>query len=534
MAVKVLILEDNPAAREFLGRVVRESFWDTITIVEAGDLESARRAVRIAGGAQGYHGVDPFKLILVDLELPDGSGLELLDELRQYPATKIVTTLYSDDEHLFPALQAGADGYLLKEDRFELLVEELQKIVRGEPPLSPAIARRLLGHFRTNTRTGMNRRINDEGNGAALRSGSGASALQLGARVRGARAGRDRAAAGPARAHAARGRGAHLPQQGLHDQGDRGADVDQVVHGQRPHQVDLPQAQRVQPRRGGGAGEQAGARVSVGRRATDATASLRAGPDEPEPRSPDGLAPAAAAADRAAGFAGRGAARAHPRADARPRRPLAPRRHRPPAADRHRPAVHARRAGPFAGSDRRAGHRPAVRGRPPRRQLHALGRQRRGTRRRHAAAAPDGARAAARRAGDAGIHRPHERARHAARARLHHAGHHVLAAVRPGAGAGARRRRRDPGAPGRAQPALRDHGAVPGGAAAAGGRRRGAGHRQRQPAGGPRGGAAHGAGRHHLRGAAQRDAALPDAAAAAAARWRGCRGPPRSCSAARR
>ncbi len=175
MAVKVLILEDNPAAREFLGRVVRESFSDTITIVEAGDLESARRAVRIAGGAQGYHGVDPFKLVLVDLELPDGSGLELLEELRQYPATKIVTTLYSDDEHLFPALQSGADGYLLKEDRFELLVEELQKIVRGEPPLSPAIARRLLGHFRTNTRTGMNRRITDEGNGAALRAPTGTS-----------------------------------------------------------------------------------------------------------------------------------------------------------------------------------------------------------------------------------------------------------------------------------------------------------------------------------------------------------------------
>ena len=55
---------------------------------------------------------------------------------------------YSDDDHLFPALQCGADGYLLKEDRFEVLVEELQKIVRGQPPLSPAIARRLLTHFR--------------------------------------------------------------------------------------------------------------------------------------------------------------------------------------------------------------------------------------------------------------------------------------------------------------------------------------------------------------------------------------------------
>ncbi|HEY1181951.1 MAG TPA: response regulator transcription factor, partial [Rhodocyclaceae bacterium] len=57
-------------------------------------------------------------------------------------------TLYSDDDHLFPALQCGADGYLLKEDRFEVLVEELQRIVRGQPPLSPAIARRLLSHFR--------------------------------------------------------------------------------------------------------------------------------------------------------------------------------------------------------------------------------------------------------------------------------------------------------------------------------------------------------------------------------------------------
>jgi DNA-binding NarL/FixJ family response regulator len=148
MAVKVLIVEDNPVARSFLCRVVRESFSDTLTITEAGDLENARRQINLTGGAQGLHGVDPFRLVLVDLELPDGNGMELLAELSQYPATKIVTTLYSDDDHLFPALQRGADGYLLKEDRFEVLVEELQKIVRGQPPLSPAIARRLLTHFR--------------------------------------------------------------------------------------------------------------------------------------------------------------------------------------------------------------------------------------------------------------------------------------------------------------------------------------------------------------------------------------------------
>ncbi len=152
MTVKVLILEDNPVARNFLCRVVRESFSDAHTITEAGDLETARRALSQtqANGRYASHAdwQEPFKLILVDLELPDGNGLDLLAELTQYPATKIVTTLYSDDEHLFPALQRGADGYLLKEDRFEVLVEELQKIVRGQPPLSPAIARRLLTHFR--------------------------------------------------------------------------------------------------------------------------------------------------------------------------------------------------------------------------------------------------------------------------------------------------------------------------------------------------------------------------------------------------
>ena len=146
MPIKVLILEDNPVARSFLNRVVRESFTDTIGITEAGDLESARRELSAAPAASAA--ADLFRLILVDLELPDGSGLELLTELARYPATKIVTTLYSDDDHLFPALQCGADGYLLKEDRFEVLVEELQKIVRGQPPLSPAIARRLLAHFR--------------------------------------------------------------------------------------------------------------------------------------------------------------------------------------------------------------------------------------------------------------------------------------------------------------------------------------------------------------------------------------------------
>ncbi|MDZ7855617.1 response regulator transcription factor [Sphaerotilus sp.] len=148
MSIRALIVEDNAVARSFLTRVVRESFSDEIRFSEASDLESARALLGVSAGEMARADADGFRLILCDLEQPDKAGLELLAQLGDYPAIKIATTLHSDDEHLFPALLCGANGYLLKEDRFEVLVEELQRIVRGQPPLSPAMARRLLGHFR--------------------------------------------------------------------------------------------------------------------------------------------------------------------------------------------------------------------------------------------------------------------------------------------------------------------------------------------------------------------------------------------------
>lgn len=89
------------------------------------------------------------ELALIDLGLPDGSGIEIIEALRErHPeCCSVVTTLFSDDVHLFPALRAGAQGYLLKDQPREALVRAVSGIVQGEPPLSPAIARRLLGVF---------------------------------------------------------------------------------------------------------------------------------------------------------------------------------------------------------------------------------------------------------------------------------------------------------------------------------------------------------------------------------------------------
>ena len=90
-----------------------------------------------------------FDIALVDLGLPDGSGVDVVTKLRdvQPDSQSVVVTIHDDDEHLFPALQAGAFGYILKEQPRELIIEQLQRISQGEPPLSPSIARRVMAYF---------------------------------------------------------------------------------------------------------------------------------------------------------------------------------------------------------------------------------------------------------------------------------------------------------------------------------------------------------------------------------------------------
>ena len=93
-------------------------------------------------------------LVLLDCPDPDttedeqspGTNLARLREL-QPEAQSVIVTIHDDDEHLFPALQAGAFGYILKEQPRELITEQLQRISQGEPPLSPSIARRVMAHF---------------------------------------------------------------------------------------------------------------------------------------------------------------------------------------------------------------------------------------------------------------------------------------------------------------------------------------------------------------------------------------------------
>ena len=134
----ILLLEDLPEIRAWMRKLVLQVFPDAV-ISESARIQDAMTLVA----------TQKFDLALVDLGLPDGSGVDVVTKLRdmQPEAQSVVVTIHDDDEHLFPALQAGAFGYILKEQPRELITEQLQRISQGEPPLSPSIARRVMAYF---------------------------------------------------------------------------------------------------------------------------------------------------------------------------------------------------------------------------------------------------------------------------------------------------------------------------------------------------------------------------------------------------
>lgn len=134
---RALVVDDLAGSRDWLARALTLAFPGV--------------AVQLASTlAEAFALIDPPPpLALIDLGLPDGSGVRLIEALRAQPGHTlcIVATVFDDDAHLFPALRAGADGYVLKDQTPEALADILNGIAAGQPPLSPSIARRLLRHF---------------------------------------------------------------------------------------------------------------------------------------------------------------------------------------------------------------------------------------------------------------------------------------------------------------------------------------------------------------------------------------------------
>jgi DNA-binding NarL/FixJ family response regulator len=104
----------------------------------------------LAAGLKLLHG-QPVDILIVDLGLPDGSGIQLVQRANMdWPDCNImVSTTFADEVNVMKCLEAGATGYLLKDSSQQNLISELRHLHAGGSPISPLIARRLLTRFRS-------------------------------------------------------------------------------------------------------------------------------------------------------------------------------------------------------------------------------------------------------------------------------------------------------------------------------------------------------------------------------------------------
>lgn len=134
----VLIVEDNPETRSWLESCVASAFPE-LEKISVGTFAEASKAIMLQS----------FELALLDLGLPDGNGLDLIQLLCQQNGDchVIVATIYDDDANLLTALRSGARGYILKDQDLEKIVGYLQGIKAKQPALSAASSQRLIDHF---------------------------------------------------------------------------------------------------------------------------------------------------------------------------------------------------------------------------------------------------------------------------------------------------------------------------------------------------------------------------------------------------
>jgi len=136
---RVAIVEDDSGLREQLERILKSASG----VCCVGTFGSGEKALA------GMVAVQP-DVILMDINLPGISGIECVARLRKdLPSTHVIMlTVYEDSDRIFQALQAGADGYLVKSSPTEVLLRAIEDVYQGGAPMSSHIARKVVRQFR--------------------------------------------------------------------------------------------------------------------------------------------------------------------------------------------------------------------------------------------------------------------------------------------------------------------------------------------------------------------------------------------------
>jgi DNA-binding NarL/FixJ family response regulator len=138
---EVFVLEDDPRLRARL-----------VTLMEkTGGFKVSAQAGSVADGLSALsHLVATPDICLIDLGMPDGSGLDVVKAIKARSEAKVlIFTVFGDQNSVISALEAGADGFVLKDSRDEELIDALHATLQGGSPISAAAAAHLLRRLRT-------------------------------------------------------------------------------------------------------------------------------------------------------------------------------------------------------------------------------------------------------------------------------------------------------------------------------------------------------------------------------------------------
>ena len=147
MSIRVLLADDHGIVREGL-RALLEKQRD---IEVVGEAEDGRTAVQMAQKLLP-------DVIIMDITMPDLNGVEATRQVKNVsPRSQIVVlTSYHEDEHIFPALEAGATSYILKDVDMDELAEAIRRAARGDVTLHPRVASRVLQELHGTNRDELN------------------------------------------------------------------------------------------------------------------------------------------------------------------------------------------------------------------------------------------------------------------------------------------------------------------------------------------------------------------------------------------
>lgn len=138
MPTKILIYDDNTDLREGICHLLR--LREEYEVVgEFGDAKNVLKEVTE---------LKP-DVILMDIEMPGITGVEAVKKIRTIDrkAQIIMLTVFDDQGHIFEALQSGANGYLLKRNASDRLVQSIEEVLSGGAPMSPSIARLIISEM---------------------------------------------------------------------------------------------------------------------------------------------------------------------------------------------------------------------------------------------------------------------------------------------------------------------------------------------------------------------------------------------------